>query len=581
MREGFLIAFLGFSVSVKGQEVQPGAGPPARTAEAVGVDLVNLEVYATDASGQPVAGLKLENFEVLEDGKPVAITHFSRFEAGRPVPSPAALEASVESGEYPVGAAETEWLHVVLYFDYSNIRMASRGALFRELDSFLAEYLKPEDRVMIVTFDHERRIQRSFRSGAEILLSDFEELEKLAGRGAQAESERRLVIRQIEQASVERIGGEIPDAKELANRVRSVAASEYERIGVAVRELQRFTDSLAGLPGRKAIVYVGDGLPTHPGRPLFEAWNNKFSQFSREAGMGSALSETRLFDTTPRLRELVAHANASRVTFHTIDASASQPASGAAAEQGGFDFTAMRMRGAGRVFTSDVAVTEELESRGGLEYLARATGGQSAVNNAKLAASLRRIGSDLLTFYSLAYRPPHPEGGKFHEIRVRTRREGVRLRHRTGYYGKSAEERTVDLTLTALQLETVPNPLQVRLEAGPQEQEKQGVFRVPIVVKIPIPNLALIPGEGMHVARLSLFLVTEDDKGRRSALQKREVPVRIPAEKLEAAKSQVIGYPMTLHLREGGQRVAVGIRDEQGGVRSGVGISVWVGNKVR
>lgn len=545
------------------------------------VDLVNLDVYATDSKGHPVSDLTLEDFEVREDGKPVAVTHFARFDGGRAVPSPEVLEARVASREFPRPAPEEESLHVVLYFDHSNIRMGTRSALSRALDQFLSEFLKPEDRVMIVTFDHIRKIFRSFRTGTEILLSDFEELERMAGRGTQAESERRILVRQIEQASVERVGGEAPDAKDLAIRVRTFATAEYERHAVSLRELQGFVESLSGLPGRKAVVYIADGIPTHPARSLFEAWMNKFSQYTREVGMGNALSETRHLDLTPRMREAVGRANAARTTFYTIDSAVAQSAAGVAAEQsGGFDPQAIRMRGIGRVMTSDVAVTEELESRGGLEYLAYSTGGQSALNNAKLPESLQKIGNDLRTFYSLAFRPSDPAGGKFHALRVTTARKGVRLRHRAGYSPRSPQERTVALTLTALAHETVPNPLQVRLEAGVPEPETGGVFRVPIVVKVPIPYLALVPMAGMHVARLSLFVVTQDDRGRTSPVQRREIPVRIPADKLEAARSQVVGYPMTLHLRQGAQRVAVGIRDEQGGARSGVGINLWIGNRV-
>src|SRR5918995_5759626 len=40
------------------------------------VSLVNLEVVVTDKKGKSVSGLRREDFQVLEDGKPVEITNF-------------------------------------------------------------------------------------------------------------------------------------------------------------------------------------------------------------------------------------------------------------------------------------------------------------------------------------------------------------------------------------------------------------------------------------------------------------------------------------------------------------------------
>jgi len=40
------------------------------------VSLVNLEVVVTDKKGKSVPGLQREDFQVLEDGKPVEITNF-------------------------------------------------------------------------------------------------------------------------------------------------------------------------------------------------------------------------------------------------------------------------------------------------------------------------------------------------------------------------------------------------------------------------------------------------------------------------------------------------------------------------
>lgn len=559
-------------------EASAQSGLPSPVAEKVGVDLVNVEVFVSTRGVTPVPPLAAADFELLEDGRPVELTHFSRFEGGSPVPAPALLEEAVKSPDrLLLPPSEEGPLHVVIYVDHSNIRAATRGELFQALDLFLAESLRPEDRVMIVAFNDSLKVHRSFTSGAEIRLSDFGKLQMVLGRGTHAQREENLLIRQMEQASIERIRGVAPEPPELAHRVRSFVTSEHARILDALGGLERFTDSLGGLPGRKAIIYVGDGIPTRPGRALFEAWQNKFAQFGREAGMGGSFVESQSFDISSQIRGLVAHANASRATFYAVEASGAAQHTALSAEQhGGFDSRAVRTQGGGRVMTTDVASAQELESRGALEYLASHTGGLS-IRGKVGPTHFKEVTNDFTTFYSLAYRPSHPADGKFHEIRVRVRREGVRVRHRDGYQAKSADEKTSELALAALLLDSAPNPLAVRLEAGDQKEEKKGVFGVPIMVKVPIALLAVLPQQTMHVAQLSIFIVTQDDRGRTSAVQKREIPIRIPSEKLEAARSQVAAFPITLALRSGAQRVAIGVRDEYASTRSAVSLNLWVG----
>src|SRR4030088_3451900 len=55
--------------------------PQAEFGISVDVPLVNLEVVATDQSGNPITGLKKGNFQVLEDGVAQQVTNFAPTEA--------------------------------------------------------------------------------------------------------------------------------------------------------------------------------------------------------------------------------------------------------------------------------------------------------------------------------------------------------------------------------------------------------------------------------------------------------------------------------------------------------------------
>ena len=64
----------------------------------VTVDLVQVDAVVTDSQGRHVTGLKPEDFQILEDGKPQKITHFS-YVSGRAIP--AGWRRRVVRGEDP------------------------------------------------------------------------------------------------------------------------------------------------------------------------------------------------------------------------------------------------------------------------------------------------------------------------------------------------------------------------------------------------------------------------------------------------------------------------------------------------
>src|SRR5689334_8108116 len=64
--------------------------------ESIDVNVVNVEVYVTDRDGKRVQGLTRDDFQVLEDGKPVEITNFYAVSEGRVSQSGAAPQGQEE-----------------------------------------------------------------------------------------------------------------------------------------------------------------------------------------------------------------------------------------------------------------------------------------------------------------------------------------------------------------------------------------------------------------------------------------------------------------------------------------------------
>src|SRR5690606_12996747 len=58
--------------------------------------------------------------------------------------------------------------------------------------------------------------------------------------------------------------------------IRAYASSEYQRTRNSLAALERYLGSLSGVPGRKAMFYVSDGLMNRPGEDLYVAWRNMY-----------------------------------------------------------------------------------------------------------------------------------------------------------------------------------------------------------------------------------------------------------------------------------------------------------------
>ena len=186
--------------------------------ETVDVNLVNLEVYVTDKKGNPIEDLTADDFEILEDKRPVKITNFLKVREGRPVvpelPQTVAAAALPVTDTLPTSVPEfvmpeDQRLYLVVYVDNFNIRPFNRNRVFVQLRQFLAEELGKEDRVMLVSYDRSLHYRHPFTGDPEIIARSLFDLEELTGHALSADSDRRDILRAIAEvrASARSSGG--------------------------------------------------------------------------------------------------------------------------------------------------------------------------------------------------------------------------------------------------------------------------------------------------------------------------------------------------------------------------------------
>lgn len=519
------------------------------------VNVVNVDVYVTDKKGNRITDLKKDDFEVFENGKKVAVTNFYAVEGGKAMmvddgPAPDAPAAPATPAVQMAPLPEDQRLRLIVYIDNFNIHPFNRNRVMRELRAFLGQKLNRDDQVMLVSYDRSLKVRRTFTSDKDLISSALLELEKVSGHAVHHDSERRDVLRNIDESR---------SAAEAMNHARSYAESTFNDLSFTIDALKDLVTSLAGMPGRKAILYVSDGLPMIAAEDVYYAVQAKYSE--QASGMTVAMQ----YDASRRYSELAAHANANRVTFYTIDAAGLRVYSSVSAENA--------TAGQG-VYVDSIRISN---LQAPLQMLAEKTGGVAIINANQVMPHLERVAQDFGSYYSLGYSPTHFGDGRFYKIEVRVKRKGLTVRHREGYRDKSPDARMSDGTLAVLNFPFEDNKFGVELEFGQMTPHDTGHFMVQVLVKIPMDKLVLVPREQTHEARVRLYIAAMDEKGGTSEVQQVQLPISVPAAEIEATNGKHYSYSVNLLMRRGEQKVAVGVRDDVAGESSFVSRVLRVG----
>ncbi len=561
----------------------PTASTGAVFRDEIDVRLVELEVIVSGRDGQPVTGLTRDDFELRQGRKRLDIRFFSAYENGRRIPDRAEAEpglggATTEPAAPPPTADDR--LHLVLYVDRAYLEPGEMGDVVAALRDFLRARLRPRDRIMLVAANHDLEIVQPFTSVPELVDGALQGLEPQPPR-SRALAELPRILQEIERV-VQR-GADVPTLSRdqhpvmLKSQIESFAAEVHQELEVTTHQLHRLIPLLAGLPGRKEILYVGGTLPTNAGRQLFSAWNNAFgsnSSYRRQrtgsnqqndgfgpldtSGAQAVASETNSADL---FRKVAVRANASGVKLHVLDTGGLRRGGGYISSSG----TVLTEQGGGVSFGDRVDAGRRLGNPQVLRMMAEDTGGRALINSRNFTAALDGVARDLRTYYSLAFRPPDDDG-EVHQVRLKLKdkRARLQLRYRRSYRGRGRDQVAADRAVTALILGEVDNPLGIELAADPPrlDAERKGLARLPLYVIFALDKIELVADGVHHRGQLSIYLTAGDLVRGAAQVQKTVVPLTFTDEQLAGGRGRTVEYKLELPIAAGSRRVAVTVRDD-------------------
>jgi VWFA-related protein len=599
---------------------------PPSFEEAVEVNVVNVDVRATDSKGRPVTDLVKRDFELFEDGKRVEITNFAVVERGVSRARPEPARGQEESA---AAVAEDAWT-LVVYVDNFDIQAGHRARALRQVRDFLGRQLAPGDRVMVVSYDQGLKVRLPFTSDPAAVGAALTEMEGLAAHGPAIDLQRQQALREIlmiQEAALTDPRQQTPCPLAIARPAHDFADARRDEVLRTLGALTVMVNSLSGVPGRKAVLHVSDGIPATPGEEVFQflaeicgggsgtggigrtavvGGNNNAPEPEDESESSSSsadnggrpgrpplepLDPLTVYDGLTlgpgaykaasqapidaasyalgkELNALVGHANAQRVTLYMLQASGAERPAASEAGMGTGD----------RLFQfASIETAQRTSLQNSLTALASGTGGRTILNANDFGRDLYQMQEDFSSFYSLGFVPAHQGDGKEHRLEVRVRRKATQLRYRESYRDKPVLERAVDRTLAALFYGIEDNPLKIALDLGEQAPAPDGSYAVPVRLSIPLAKVAVLRGDGVYEGNLRVMVATRGADGRMSTVRQVPVPIRIPHKQVLTALGQLYVYTLTLQLPPGEQRVAVGVRDDVSANASYLSRAVTVG----
>ncbi len=574
------------------------------------VNVVNVDVVVTDRDGRPVKGLTQDDFELFDGKRRLEISNFFAVEDGETVP----LASRAGSGAAPggpdaapdargTGAAEPPPLHLIVCVDNVNLDPTHRSRVFGRVREFLLAHRRAAPRVMLVSNDRSLVVRQGFTSVPHEIFVALDELERTAAPSPRFDADRRNLLRALERVNVEEGSGLFAtkdnaghglvaegrsntEQRELTHRTAREAESLLPEIQAYSRQrtqhtratlgvLRQLVDVAAGLPGRKSVLYISDGLSLKPGEAIYEAYTRRFEALADVGARIHVQAEAARDDATRELQDLLDHASASRVAFYTLDASPAESLAYGAAESdhgSGGNFAA---------WNDSLASIEEHNEQHSLRLLAQDTGGRFGHGPASWDAVLAGLLTDAENYYSLGFTAERLADRDTRRLRVKVRGQDLVVRHRSSFRDKTVPERTAERTWAALLVDPVDNPFGIEVAAGETLPRDDGTFLVPLEVRIPLAKLVLLPGETAHQGRVSMFVAVRDERGRTSDVNRHLCPIRIPNAEVLTALGQSAACGLRLQMRRGPQRIAVSVLDELTAVDSTAHLVLDVGADAR
>jgi len=518
---------LGASQGMGGNQNQsrnqdPSFRPPTQPAIRVTSKMVQVSVIVHDKDGNPVSGLKKEDFKLYDQGQLQKVAFFSEqanilhtkaVVIGDSPKTEHAFSNRNEEDNSDAGAVTAILLDKLNTWAWdrnnklhSNMPMNDMPIAMTEVTKFLRQ-VQPQDRIALYGLSDKLYTLRDFTNDADLLLTAI---------GAEPTSDNHKAA----EAWMQTLGLSDVGENTLGHRLDETAAG-----------FNAIAKHLAGIPGRKNLIWVTAGLviPSN----------------------GAAMMTRFGTEMAASIRAL-ADAN---IAVYPVDAR-------------GLVGPNMQpyLRG---------SLNPRREEFDTMLSFAEGTGGRALYNTNDIAGSIRKSIDDSRVSYLLGYYPSNDEwDGGFRELRVKVDRSGMDVRARKGYYA------VPDTTVTAAQRnaqldEAIRSSLdssELGLEVTVDPVDGSGMRKLKVQTKLDPAQLRMEENSGVWTDKLDVAWAEYDAAGNSLGTVTQSISVKLGKERRETIAREGIIFSETVDLRDGAVEARLAVRDGGSGAIGSVNI---------
>jgi len=493
--------------------------------EEINVEVVNVDVVVTDGKGRPVTGLTADDFEIYEDGKPRAVSNFFSFRNGElGTPGEATASTSKTEQAWPEQRMRRR---MAFLFDNNSLEKRDRHKAIEQLERFVLEQFDGTYEWAVIAYDDELQLMQPFTSDKTTVLGALGRVDELPIpiRRAHASDPGMLEQMPVYSSSDFRRGRRGVDQvlqnltlRDFDLRQRMIEGlNTFDHTTAAILQTVR---AYMGLDGRKSLVLVTGSLQTLPGGAQLlggglptEGTNERADQFT------SVINA----DLLRRYDAIIKMCNAAGFSIYPISSDALMQAHSSyldaerrptLAFNAGFD-------------SAPVDIDVETASR----TMADGTGGRF-YSTTNFYGAFDDIDDRTANSYVLGFATDHPAEGKYHSIRVKTKRPGLDVSYRQGYMHLSREQQIAEELSTPLAFPKDRGDFLVKTEVFLPEHMKHKKVTLTVAGLVPIRDITLIPRGDEMVGRVHVFVALYDPQGNLVNLFTDQQDVQVPAQKI-------------------------------------------------
>lgn len=544
-----LVLVFWFGLNALAQTPTPTVAPVEEDGDVVKIStaLIQVDVTVTDKNGKVITDLKPEEVEIYENGEKQEISNFSFVSNVKTIEPAAVKKPEKNAVPLPPSTLKPEQVRrtVALVVDDLSLSFQSTYYVQRALKKFVNEQMQEGDLVAII------------RTGAGI------------GALQQFTSDKRQLLAAIEKVRWNPIGtggiGAFSPIESSPNASMGNTGNEDDEENAGddgATEFNNFRENFFATGTLGAVNFIVRGMRDLPGRKSVMLLSDGFTIFTRNSrGFNDS---QRVLDA---LRRLVDLANRSSVVIYSMDARGLQTV-GLTAEDNVSGMTSTQI---------EQSLTNRrdklFDTQSGLIYLARETGGLAIYNNNDLTDGIEKMLDDQ-SYYLIGYQPDaetfDPTKRRFNKFTVKIKRQGARVRYRSGFFGIDDDQIKPPTTLTPAQ--QIQNALispfavnDISLRLNTLFAADKQISYVRSLIHINAKDLKFVDeADGIKKADFDVLAVSFGDNGTVADEISKNYTIRVKSDVYDKFLREGFVYYFTFPVKKAGAyQYRIAIRDTQ------------------